>query len=124
MSGVEAGRSAFVAVGVLALVGGGCAGTQQLDRRMDQLTRTLQTVEARGALRCAPRELAIARSHLEFARLEREQGSPSRFRQHLDIAEDNVQAAGVLASPGQCASASETTRAAPASAAHSATPSP
>jgi OmpA-OmpF porin, OOP family len=80
-----------------------CGANGQLDQQIDQLTRALATVEARGALRCAPRELAISRSHLEFARLERDQGFPERARQHLDVADENVWAASVLTPADRCA---------------------
>lgn len=80
-----------------------CGANGQLDRQIDQVSRALAEVEARGALRCAPRELAISRSHLEFARLEREQGFPARARQHLEVADENVRAASVLTPAERCA---------------------
>jgi OmpA-OmpF porin, OOP family len=93
--------------GMLALTGSGCAGSAPLDRRTSDIAQRLDVVELQGAMRCAPRELAMARSHLEFAKLEREQGSLSRARHHLDVAEENVQAAGVLSPPERCASSAE-----------------
>jgi OmpA-OmpF porin, OOP family len=93
--------------GLAGLVSVGCAGSAPLDRKMDHIARTLAAVEARGALRCAPRELAIARSHLEFAQLERAQGSLSRVHQHLDVAEENIGAASVLSPSSRCAGAAE-----------------
>jgi hypothetical protein len=93
-----------LAVVVVALsLGLACGASGRLDRQIDQLSRALAKVEARGALRCAPRELAISRSHLEFARLERDQGFPARARQHLEIADENVWAASVLTPADRCA---------------------
>ena len=94
-----------MALGVVLLASLGCARSARLDRRVDEVALSLGQVEARGAMRCAPRELAIARSHLEFAQLEREQGSAGRALRHLDIAEENVRAASVLVAPASCADA-------------------
>ena len=87
----------------LALALLGCSARAELDRHVAETERALRDVEARGAMGCAPRELAVARSHLEFARLEQDQGFPSRAREHLDIADENVRAAEVLSPSGDCA---------------------
>jgi OOP family OmpA-OmpF porin len=94
----RASRAGLILIGVA----GGCASGFGLSQRMDRVSTAIVAAETRGAMRCAPRELAIARSHLEFARLEEEQGFPSRARQHLDVAEENVQAASALSPPGRC----------------------
>jgi hypothetical protein len=94
-----------VLAGIAGLAFSGCSGSVDVDRQIDRVAETISAAEARGALRCAPRELAIARSHLEFAQLEQEQGFPSRARQHLDVAEENMEAAIVLSPPARCASA-------------------
>jgi OOP family OmpA-OmpF porin len=85
------------------LLASGCAHQAQLDREVERVSRALADVESAGALRCAPRELAVARSQLEFALLEREQGFPSRAREHLGAADENVRAAGVLSPAERCA---------------------
>ena len=84
---------------VLALA---CGGAARLEHELARVGRALTEVEARGALRCAPRELAIARSQLEFAALERDQGFPSRAERHLTLADENLRAASVLTPPGRC----------------------
>jgi OOP family OmpA-OmpF porin len=86
----------------LALLGAACAAGAAHERRLEGLQTALRGVEASGAASCAPRELAVARSHLEFAGLEREQGFASRAEAHLDVAEENVRAAGVLAASARC----------------------
>lgn len=83
----------------------GCARNARLDERVSDVALSLGQVEARGAMRCAPRELAIARSHLEFAQLERERGFAARALRHLDIAGESVRAASVLVEPASCADA-------------------
>jgi OmpA-OmpF porin, OOP family len=87
----------------------GCARSARLDARVAQLDGALAGAEAQGAMRCAPRELAIAQSQLEFARLEREQGDASRALAHLDIADENVRGAELLSAPGRCGDPSEAT---------------
>jgi outer membrane protein OmpA-like peptidoglycan-associated protein len=42
------------------------------------------------AMTCAPRELALAHSHEEFARLEMLQGDPLRAEEHLATARENL----------------------------------
>jgi OmpA-OmpF porin, OOP family len=84
------------------LLGLSCAGSAAFDRRAEGIQVALRAVDANGAMRCAPRELAVARSHIEFAQLEREQGSISSAEAHLDVAEENVRAARVLESSARC----------------------
>jgi len=79
-----------------------CASGAELGGRLGDTARRLREVEAQGAMRCAPRELALARSHLEFAELERDRGAPTRARQHLDIADENVRAAAELSPADRC----------------------
>ena len=101
-------RGAFI----LALAGlalSGCARNAPLDARIDQLAADLAEVETLGATRCAPRELAIAQSQLEFARLEREQGDTARSLAHLDVGDENLRAAKLLAAPALCATPPEVT---------------
>jgi hypothetical protein len=89
---------ALVHAAAVAIACAACAGSTLLDRRIEGVQSTLQEVLARGALRCAPREVAVARSHLEFADLERTRGFASRAEAHLDVADENLLAARVLAS--------------------------
>lgn len=83
----------------------GLACTQPaLDQHFEDVDRVLMNAERAGAMRCAPRQLAVARSHLEFARLEREQGFSSRARSHLRIADEHARAAMLLSPADRCAS--------------------
>lgn len=59
--------------------------------RVRRLQTWLERITRDGALRCAPRALALARSHLVFARIELRQGDVGRARAHLD--ESGLQAA-------------------------------
>ena len=66
----------------------------------DKITRQAKD---NGAIRCAPRELAMAESHLKFAQIELEQGFVSRAQFHLEYAATNAQAAYNLSPPQYCA---------------------
>jgi hypothetical protein len=98
-------RRGFSAIGgalLLVLAASGCWRSARLAREVDQIGRTLLDAEANGALRCAPRELAVARSQLEFAELERAQGFSSKAEEHLAIADQHARAARLLSPPERC----------------------
>jgi hypothetical protein len=96
------GSRMAAALGLLLVAA--CAQQAQLDHDIESVARALLDVESAGALRCAPRQLAVAQSQLEFARLERDQGFPARAREHLAAADENVRAALVLSPAANCAS--------------------
>jgi outer membrane protein OmpA-like peptidoglycan-associated protein len=81
----------------------GCAPGQQVAGRVEDVHRRLEQVLAVGAYRCAPRELALARAHLRFARTELEQGDPTRADEHLREADLNARAAAELSPSPRCA---------------------
>jgi OOP family OmpA-OmpF porin len=85
-----------------------CARNAWRDQQVERVTLDLAEAERNGALRCAPRELAIARSHLEFAELERQQGFASRADGHLRVADQNARASRLLSPPEHCAAARAT----------------
>lgn len=95
------------AASLVAAALAGCTRSARLNGRVDQIAAALAEAEARGAMRCAPRELAIAQSQLEFARVEREQGDAARELAHLDAADENVRAAQLLSEPTRCSTPSE-----------------
>src|SRR5687767_6715790 len=102
-------RGGLVLAGLAAASVAGCARSARLDTRVAQLGGALAEAEAHGAMRCAPRELAIAQSQLEFARLEREQGDAASALAHLDIGDENVRAAQLLSTSGRCEDPSDAT---------------
>jgi hypothetical protein len=73
-----------------------------MDQQVDRIGQLLLDAEANGAQRCAPRELAVARSQLEFAELERAQGFSSKAEQHLVVADQNARSAKLLSPPEHC----------------------
>lgn len=87
---------------LLALVSFACAADPAYERRVSAIEATLSEAERLGALQCAPRELALARAHLGFARFERERGHRARAEEHLAVSEPNADAAVYLSPPGRC----------------------
>ncbi len=89
----------------LCLVGMLCSCSQAPEMRgkIAGLSDIVAQAERNGAIRCAPRELAVAKSQLEFATLELDQGFISKARSHLWKAEPNAHAAYFLSPPQYCA---------------------
>jgi OOP family OmpA-OmpF porin len=79
----------------------GCQGSM-LRGQVAGLDKLAQQAEQNGAMRCAPRELALAKAHLAFAQVELDQGFTSRASEHLTIAEPNARAAYALSPPEKC----------------------
>jgi len=86
----------------LCLCGPGCVRSSLLDQQIDRTEQLLLDADANGALRCAPRQLAVARSQLEFAELERAQGFSSKAERHLVVADQHARAALLLSPPERC----------------------
>jgi OmpA-OmpF porin, OOP family len=86
-----------------ALMAGGCSQGPQLRGKIAGLSEIVEQAERNGAIRCAPRELAVARSQLQFATLELDQGFISKANAHLWKAEPNAHAAYFLSPPQYCA---------------------
>jgi OmpA-OmpF porin, OOP family len=95
-------RVAVVGAGLLACMLG-CSQAAVLRGRIDGLNEDVQNAEKNGAMRCAPRELALARSHLRFASTELDQGQLSSAEAQLEIAEPNAHAALAQSPPDRCA---------------------
>ena len=94
--------SAGVALACGTAFGLGCSRNVALDAQVDRIGQLLLDAEDSGAMRCAPRELAVARSQLEFAELEHEQGFTSRAEQHLLLADQHARAALLLSPATYC----------------------
>jgi outer membrane protein OmpA-like peptidoglycan-associated protein len=92
---------AVVVVGVLGgVLASGCAGLQ-LESNVREVRTIAKEARDHGAYRCAPRELALAETHVEFASRELDQGDYFRARDHVQIADRNARAAYQL-SVGKC----------------------
>ncbi len=79
----------------------GCVGGAALRAKSASLQQTLDSIH-KPAYKCAPRDLALARSHLEFARLELSQGALLRAEAHVDVAVAATQRAELVAARPEC----------------------
>jgi outer membrane protein OmpA-like peptidoglycan-associated protein len=79
-----------------------CSNAAQLHGTLAGLKHVAAEAKRNGAERCAPRELAMAESHLHFAEIELAQGVPSAAEKHLLVAEPNARAALLLSPPDIC----------------------
>jgi OOP family OmpA-OmpF porin len=89
---------------LVALLAGACAQGTVMRGRIRGLSTTVDDAEKNGAMRCTPRELAIARSQLEFATIDLDQGEELLAEGHLGKAEPNAQAAFQNSPPDRCTS--------------------
>jgi OOP family OmpA-OmpF porin len=100
------GRTTAVGAGAAMLLSGlsgpGCGQAPVMRGKIAGLEKLADQAERNGAIRCAPRELAVARSQLKFAAVELDQGFVSRAKTHLANAEPNVHAAIDLSPPEKC----------------------
>lgn len=92
----------LVAVVAIAVVAPACTGASALRGKVRGLETHLSDAEKRGAMKCAPRELAIAKSHLHFAAIELDQGELGNAQAHVAIAEPNANAAYDMSPPDRC----------------------
>ncbi|KYF50649.1 hypothetical protein BE08_07350 [Sorangium cellulosum] len=99
----RARRAGVVAVVAFAGSALSCAQVPVMRGEIEALGSIAKQAERNGALRCAPRELAMAKSHLSFAAVELDQGFFARANEHLDIAKANTHAAYDLSPPQKCA---------------------
>ncbi|HJZ85826.1 MAG TPA: OmpA family protein [Polyangia bacterium] len=81
-----------VALALAAAAAGGCAGVE-LEGQVRGIQNLNKTARENGAYKCAPRELALAESNVEFAATELHEGDYFRAREHLRIADENARAA-------------------------------
>src|SRR5262249_30058056 len=95
-------RAVLVFVGlVLAAATSGCAGLQ-LEQNVHQVRAIAKEARDNGAYKCAPRELALAETHLEFASRELDQGDYFRAKDHLEIADENARLAHKMSPRDRC----------------------
>ena len=85
------------------LVASACGKAPAMRGQIAGLERIVEQAERNGAMRCAPRELAVARSQLAFASLELDQGFVSKADSHLQQAAPNADAALAMSPPQYCA---------------------
>jgi OOP family OmpA-OmpF porin len=96
-------RRAGTALAAMFLVTA-CAQGPAMRGKMRGLSTTVEDAEKNGAMTCAPRELAVAKSELEFAEIDLDQGQLSNAEAHLAKAEPNAQAAFAMSPADRCTS--------------------
>jgi outer membrane protein OmpA-like peptidoglycan-associated protein len=99
----RASRWALPLLVVTAIGQASCAQVSVMRGDIEGLSKVAEQAERNGAIRCAPRELATAKSHLTFAETELDQGFVFKAKAHLDIARANAHAAYDLSPPQKCA---------------------
>jgi OOP family OmpA-OmpF porin len=99
---VAASVPASVATLLAVAIASACAEGPALRSRIRDIAATIEDAQRNGAMRCAPRELALAKSQLEFAEIDLSQGRPSSARAHLAKAEPNAHAALTMSPPDPC----------------------
>ena len=82
-------------------LGAGCAGAQ-IARDVVEVRHQARLAHENGAMRCAPRQLALAETNVEFASRELDLGDYRRARQHLRVADDNAREALRLSPRDRC----------------------
>jgi outer membrane protein OmpA-like peptidoglycan-associated protein len=97
--GRAAAMIAALCVGAVA-----CAGGPVMRGRIRGLQATVADAEKNGAMRCAPRELALAKAHLKFASVDLDQGQMGQAENHMAIAEPNARAALEMSPGDRCSS--------------------
>lgn len=79
-----------------------CAGTK-LEARVEPISDMVAMAKENGAMRCAPVELAMAESHVDFARQELSEGRYYAAREELMVAEANARVALRKSPKDKCA---------------------
>ncbi len=80
-----------------------CSHASALRGRIEGLSELASRAEKNGAMRCAPRELALARANLRFASVEADQGELANAIALVDVAEPNARAALANSPVDRCA---------------------
>jgi outer membrane protein OmpA-like peptidoglycan-associated protein len=89
-------RRPLLAASALALAASGCVTGGKLAAQADSVRTQTEQARKAGAMRCAPRELALADVNLDFAARELAAGNDGRAQEHLAAAEANARKAAEL----------------------------
>jgi outer membrane protein OmpA-like peptidoglycan-associated protein len=84
-------RRALAALALLAMAG--CATGGKLRRASDAVRTDVEKARKSGAVKCAPKELALAETNLEFGLAEIDWGDATRAGEHLQVAEQQAKKA-------------------------------
>lgn len=113
--GARAGLvAAFASALALLPVTAGCGAAAVLGADIDAVQGRLESAARDGAHVCAPRELALGRAHLSFARADHDQGELDDVRWQLRQADLNARAAQRLSPRERCGAGSAAAASGPA----------
>ncbi len=79
-----------ILLAVAALAACACAASGKLRENATVVRSEIEKAKRSGAMRCAPKELALAEANLQFTEEEVAYGDAERAKQHLDAAEKSV----------------------------------
>jgi outer membrane protein OmpA-like peptidoglycan-associated protein len=85
------------------LLAAGCQGGVRLRARLNATNDLIAQAERNGAYTCAPKQLALAKSHSSFTSVELDQGYLSRAKWHYGVSNDNAREAYEKSPPEKCA---------------------
>jgi OOP family OmpA-OmpF porin len=94
--------SALLALLTILLAVPGCGRASLIQGRIDGTRAVLDEAIAHGARDCAPREVAVAETNLEFAEDELQQGDPDRAEEHFRLGDAAAHAALHLSPADRC----------------------
>lgn len=95
-------RTARYVMSGLLLITTACTTGAALRQDAETIKGDIARAREAGAVRCAPRELAMAESHHDFLQIEVDQGDFSRASRHAEVARANVSRALAITDPVQC----------------------
>ena len=84
-------RTILLALALASAVG--CVTGGRLRQNAQVVRADIDKAKRSGAVRCAPKELALAEANVEFAEEENRYGHATRAKEHLDAAEKSVKKA-------------------------------
>ena len=89
--------------GIALLALSGCILGSALREDAKLIDKRIRSARERGSYRCAPAELALAESHLDFLKYELSQGDFERASYHRQLALRNISEALDITDPNECA---------------------
>jgi outer membrane protein OmpA-like peptidoglycan-associated protein len=102
MSGTRLLRTVLVASALLTIITG-CEQGVRLRARLTAVNELIDQAERNGAYTCAPKQLALAKSHAAFTDVELDEGYLSRADWHFELADENANEAYEKSPPEKCA---------------------
>ncbi len=90
-------------LGFVLLFLSACSTGETLRQEAQSIRKDIARAKEAGAVRCAPRELAMAESHVDFLDTELDEGDFVRAGRHAETARSNITRALSITDPTQCA---------------------